>query len=101
MLGQFREGLFTKVWSWKEPPAVVTVCVCVCESLDYIRLFAVPWTAAHQAPLSMDFSRQEYWRGLPFPSLGDLPDPGIKHSSPTLQADSLPSEPLGKPTVTV
>ena len=52
---------------------------------------------AHQAPLSMEFSRQEYWSGLPFPSPGDLPNPGIKPRSPPLQADSSPSEPPGKP----
>ena len=57
---------------------------------------ATPWTVAHQAPLSMGFSRQEYWSGLPFPSPGDLPDPGIKPSSPALQADSLPNELRGK-----
>ena len=60
-----------------------------------------PQTAARQAPLSMEFSRQEYWSGLPFPSPGDLPDPGIKPRAPGLQADSLPSEPLGKPYVFV
>ena len=49
-----------------------------------------PWTVARQAPLSVGFSRQEYWSGLPFPSPGDLPDPGIKPRSPALQADSLP-----------
>ena len=48
------------------------------------------------SPLSMEFSRQEYWRGLPFPSPGDLPDPGIKPGTPALQADTLPSEPPGK-----
>ena len=53
-----------------------------------------PWTAAHQAPLSMEFSRQEYWSGLPFSSPGDLPDLGIEPGSPALQADSLPSEPV-------
>ena len=53
----------------------------------------------HQAPLSMEFSRQEYWSGLPFSSPGDLPDPGIELMSPALQVDSLPSEPLGKPIV--
>ena len=57
-----------------------------------------PWTVAHKAPLSMGFSRQEYWSGLPFPSPGDLPDPRIKPGSPALQADALPSEPPGKPT---
>ena len=55
-----------------------------------------PWTVAHQAPPSMGFSRQEYWSGLPFPSPGDLPDPGIKPRSPTLQADALTSAPPGK-----
>ena len=56
-----------------------------------------PWTVAHQAPLSMGFSRQEYWSGLSFPSPGDLPDPGIEPGFPALEADSLPSEPPGKP----
>ena len=56
-----------------------------------------PWTVAHQAPLSMGFSRREYWSGLPFPSPGDLPDPGIKPGSPALQADSLLTELQGKP----
>ena len=58
---------------------------------------ATPWTVACQAPLFMGFSRQEYWNGLPFPSPGDLPDPGIEPGSPALQADALPSELLGKP----
>ena len=57
-----------------------------------------PWTAAHQAPLSVGFPRQEYWSGLPVPSPENLPDPGIKPGSPVLQADSLPSELPGKPT---
>ena len=60
-----------------------------------------PWTVAHQAPLSMGFSRQEYWSGSPFPSPGDLPDPGIKPRSPTSQADTLTSAPPGKPLNTV
>ena len=59
-------------------------------------VFATLWTVAHQTPLSMEFSKQEYWSGLPFPSPGDLPDPGIEPRSPALQADSLPSEPPGK-----
>ena len=58
---------------------------------------ATPWTVAYQAPLSMGFSRQQCWSGLPFPSPGDLPNPGIKPGSPTLQAGALPSEPPGKP----
>ena len=53
------------------------------------------WTIACQAPLIMRFSRQEYWSGLPFPSPGDLPNPGIEPWSPTLQVDSVPSEPPG------
>ena len=56
-----------------------------------------PWTVACQAPLSMGFSRQEYWSGLPFLSPGDLPDPGIELGSPALQADDLPTELWGKP----
>ena len=63
-------------------------------------LFVTPWTITHQTPLSMVFSRQEYWRGLPFPSAGDLPDPGIEPRYPALQADSLPSEPPGNPWLT-
>ena len=59
--------------------------------------FLTPWTIALQAPLSMGFFRPEYWSGLPFPSPGDLHDPGIKLGSPTLQADSLPSESQGHP----
>ena len=66
-------------------------------SFSHIRLFATPWTVAYQAPLSMKFSRQEYWSGLPYPSPGDLPDPGIEPMFPALQADTLPSEPPGKP----
>ena len=58
---------------------------------------AAPWTVAHQAPPSMGFSRQEYWNRLPFPSAGDLPDPGIEPRSPALQAGALTSEPPGKP----
>ena len=63
------------------------------KSLSRVRLFVTPWTVAHQAPPSMEFSRQEYWSGLPFPSPGDLPNPGIEPRSPALQADALPSEP--------
>ena len=59
--------------------------------------FTTPWTTALQAPLSMEFPRQEYWSGLPFPSAGDLPDPGIKPRSPAWQADSLPLSHQGIP----
>ena len=67
------------------------------KSLSHVQLFATPWTVAHQAPPPMGFSRQEYWSGLPFPSPGDLPDPGIEPRSPALQADTLTYEPPGKP----
>ena len=60
---------------------------------------ATPWTVTHQAPLSMEFCRQEYWSGLPFPPPGDLPDPGIQSTYSALQADSLPSKSLGKPSI--
>ena len=72
----------------------------MCESLSRVHLFVTPWTVAHQAPLSMESSRQEYWSGLPFLPPGDLPNPGIKPESLALQADSLPSEPPGSPTLT-
>ena len=72
--------------------------VCVLASKSYPTLCnPIDPTVARQAPLSIRFSRQEYWSGLPFPSPGDLPDPGIEPGSLTLRADSLPSEPPGKP----
>ena len=67
------------------------------KSLSYVQLFATPWTVAYQAPLSMEFSRQEYWSRLPFPSPGDLLNPENEPRSPTLQVDSSPAEPPGKP----
>ena len=82
----------------------VCVCVCVCaQQLSRVQLFATPWTIAHQAPLSMGFSRQENWSGFPFPSPEDLPDPGIEPeslASPAL-ADGFfitvpPRRPIGK-----
>ena len=66
------------------------------KSLSRVRLLVTPWTVACQAPLSLEFSRQEYWSGLPFPPPEDLPNPEIELRSPTLQADALPSEPPGK-----
>ena len=71
------------------------------KSLSRVQLFATPWTVAYQAPPSMGFSRQEYWSGLPFPSPGDVPDPGIEPRSPEFQADALTSEPPGKPEFTM
>ena len=61
--------------------------------LSRVGLFATPWTVACQAPPSMGFSRQEYWSELPFPSPGDLSDPGMEPATPALQADALSSEP--------
>ena len=98
----FIVALFTVVKRGKQPVYQwkgVCMCVCVCtraKSLQSCPTLCDPWTVACQAPLSMGFSRQEHWSGLPFPSPGDLPDPGIEHGSPALQAGSLPSEPLGK-----
>ena len=68
-------------------------------SLSHVQLFATPWTIAYRAPPSMEFSRQEYWSGLPFPSPEDLLDPRVKPGSPALQADALPPEPPGKPLI--
>ena len=71
------------------------------KSLSRVQLFRTPWTISYQAPLSMEFSRPEYWSGLPFPSPGDLPNIGIEPGSPALQADALPSEPPGKPMISL
>ena len=75
-------------WCWK------------LKSLSYVQLFVTTWTVACQAPLCMEFSRQEYWCRLPYPPPGDLPNPGIEPTPPALQADSLPCEPPGKPKKT-
>ena len=84
-----------KLWKFKcQMKSKNKTPMCVCQLLSCVRLFATPWTVAHQGPLSVGFSRQECWSGQPVPSLGDLPEPGIK---PGLQADSLPSELPGKP----
>ena len=82
-----------------ERKAMINLVKVKVKSLSCIQLFVTPWTVAYKAPLSMEFSGQEYWSGLPFPSPGDLPNPGIKPRSPALQADSLPSELPGKPYV--
>ena len=68
------------------------------KSLSHVQLFVTPWAVAYLDPSSMGFSRQEYWSGLPFPSPGNLPDPGIEPGSAALQTDALPSEPPGKPS---
>ena len=72
---------------------VTGIDIYILQSLSHDQLFVTPQTAAHQAPLSMGFSRREYWSKLPFPSPGDHLDPGIEPSFPTLQVDSLTSEP--------
>ena len=80
-------------WSALRQTRLHTVKV---KSLSRVRPFATPGTVAYQAPPSTGFSRQEYWSGLPFPSPGDLPDPGIEPRSPALEADALTSELPGK-----
>ena len=79
----------------------VCVCVCMYVSCSVLSDSATPWTVASQDPLSMGCSRQEYWSGMPFPSAGDLPNPGIKPRSPALQVDSLPLMPAGTPGLKV
>ena len=83
--------MWTRGWGKLGGLAYIHLCQH-CSSLSRVLLFVTPWTVAHQAPLSMEFSRQEYWRQLPFPSPGDLPDPGIEPGSPALQGDSVPSK---------
>ena len=73
------------------------VCLAMLSCLVLSQLFVTLWTVARQDPLFMEFSRQEYWRGLPFPSPGDLSNLGMEPMSPALQVDSLPFEPLRKP----
>ena len=76
------------------------ICICTCTYLlSHVQLFATPWTVAYQAPLSTGFSRQEYWNGLLFLSLGDLPNPAIEPGSPALQVGSFRSEAPRKPSM--
>ena len=91
MLGPRFARTMCRAWSPRDSSRIpircsVCVCVCVCQWLSRVRLFATPWTAAHQAPLSLGFSRQEYWSGLPCPSPEDLPDPGIEPMTPVSPA---------------
>ena len=87
-------NLYLQKTGWWGPWAVVLKLYCVTHSV--MTNSAAPRTVAGQAPLSMGFSRQEYWSGLPFPSPGDLPHPGTEPRPPALQADAVPSEPSGK-----
>ena len=80
-----------------KPAAKTATPALAFATLSHVQLFATTWTIARQAPLSMGFFRQEYWSGLPLPSPGDLPNPGIEARSPALQVDYLPAEPPGKP----
>ena len=103
-------GRFFTNWAVRKVQLMITYCIAQgtlpnalwwpkVKLLSRVRLFATPRTVACQAPLSMGFFRREYWSGLPFPSLEDLPHPGIEPGSPALKADSLPSELWGKPPV--
>ena len=76
---------------------ILRVCVCVRACLSHVQLFVTPWTVAHHTPLSKEFSRQEYWSELPFPSPRDLADLGIEPTSLVLQADSLQLSHQGNP----
>ena len=76
--------------------SLIALLLLLLSSFSRVRLCVTLWTAAHQAPQSLGFSRQEFWSGLPFPSPRDLPDPEIKPRSPALQADASLSEPPGK-----
>ena len=93
-----------RLWSW-ELYCLMQSHLHVCSVTKACLTLVIPWPVAYQAPLSLGFPRQEYWRGLPFPSPRDLPDPGIKPSapamSPTLQADSLPLSHRGSPSLFV
>ena len=82
-------------------PLISTVALSEVKSPSRVQFFATPWTVGHQAPVSMGFPRQEYWNGLSFPSLEDLPDPGIKPGSPALQADYLTSLSSHLPVIVV
>ena len=75
----------------------LSLCTVSAQSLTCVQLFSIPWTVALQAPLSMGFPRKEYWSGLPFPSPGDLPNPGIEPASPALAGRFCTTEPSGKP----
>ena len=79
--------------------SALVLCVCMLSHFSHVWLFVILLTIAYKSPLSVGFSRQEYWSGLLFPSPGDLPDPGIEPGSPALQADCLWSEPQGSPSV--
>ena len=76
------------------------ICTCMLSCFSYVPLFVTPWIVAHQDPLSMGFSKQEYWSGLPCSPPGDLPNPGIKPMSPVLASGVFTTVTSGKPTNT-
>ena len=91
-----RPANWTQAIGGSSPLLVLGMCILAAVSTDvcsqflsHVQLLATPWTVTHQAPLSMAILRQEYWSGLPFPSPGDLPDPGIEPGSPALGVQSL------------
>ena len=92
-------GMFLYSFSFSVEMFMCSLYESESEVSQLCQLFATPWTVAYQASLSMGFSRQEYWSGLPFPSPGDLPHLGIEPRSLALQADALPSELPGKPPI--
>ena len=95
LLGSSHCGQEMNDYNWSIPCHVKESEKVKVKSISCVWPFVTLWTVAHQAPSSMGFSRQEYWNGLPFPSPGDLPNPGIEPRSPALQADALTSEPPG------
>ena len=96
--GKWGGGIYIYMCIYIHTHICTCVCMCARQLLSCVQLFATSWTVAHQAPLSLGFPRQEYQSGLPCPPPGDLPNPGIEPGSLTLQADSLSSDPPGKPT---
>ena len=95
-------GCELKFWLPARPPLrppCLKVRMVKAQSFSRVQLFATPWTAACQVPLSIGFSRQEYWNGLLFPPPGDLPNPGMESASPALAGGFFTTEPPGKPTL--
>ena len=100
------EGMATpsSILAWRipwteEPSRLQSIQFSSVQSLSHVLLFGIPWTVAYQAPQSVEFSRQEYWSGLPFPSPGDPPNPGMEPSSPVLAGGFFTTEPQGNPTI--
>ena len=89
-------NVIVKLWT-ETPVSLLFIYVCALSCFSHVQFFVTPWTVARQVPLSMGFSKQKYWSGLPVPSPGDLPDTGIEPVSPIWQAGSLPLSHLGSP----